>query len=151
MGPREDYLCFPWFGPMVCQSSCPFHSYDCRLPLNGLWSAPGSVHWWVKPDPSTSLPLSVWLRLLCLSSSYWTYRRAVIWLTAALHSGSDRALLPSLFLPFIFLCPLPIYFICACCSLHLLTNHTTARKNVLTGPSGNMPTRLVSLGRAIIC
>lgn len=43
MGPLKDYLCFPWFGPVVCQSSCPFLRRECRLPSNGPWSAPASL------------------------------------------------------------------------------------------------------------
>lgn len=32
MGSLKDYLCLPWFGPVVCQASCPYQSCECRLP-----------------------------------------------------------------------------------------------------------------------
>lgn len=50
MGLLKDYLLLPWFGLVVCQSSCPFQRCECRLPSNGSWSALASPLWWVKPD-----------------------------------------------------------------------------------------------------
>lgn len=158
MGILKNDLCFPWLGPVVCQSSCPFQRCECRLPSNGSWSTPTSLLWWVKPDLSTDrcrllLPPSFRLTqpVLLLDLTQTSYLAG----SCGLHSSSNRTLLLSLCLSFISLCPLHIYFpspnspSCACCSafIHQPQNRKahpqwicwhSARQSVFSGEGSNM-------------
>lgn len=108
MGLLKDYLLLPWFGLVVCQSSCPFQRCECRLPSNGSWSALASPLWWVKPDRWTDrcrllLPSDSAGSACSPTTSQISYQAG----SCGLYSSSHRSL--SLFLSFISLCPVHLF------------------------------------------